>query len=84
MSGLEPRCSSNRIRLRPTLAGHRGYVRVVRGRTIRFPDWLWDAIEDAATKEGVSVAHYIRDILLQHFVMETRKPPAKRGKRQKS
>ena len=65
----------NRIRLPTTLTASRGYVAVVRGRTIRFPEWLWDAIEDAAVKEDVSVAHYIRDVLLQHMVLETQKPP---------
>ena len=36
----------------------------MRATTIRFPNDLWDQLEREASKQGISVAQYVRDAAL--------------------
>ena len=45
-------------------------------RTIRLPDKVWEDLEDEAMRQGISVAHLIRNVLLLYLNAE--RPASKR------
>ena len=36
-------------------------------RTIRLPESVWERAEEESLKQGISCAHWIRDVLLLHI-----------------
>ena len=46
----------------------------MRATTIRVPNDLWDQLEREASKQGISVAQYVRDAALYRVAYSARRP----------